>query len=775
MPHNPTVAIDATATVRHTGRPSDKPRPSRPPRRQRTAAPLAAAVLAALAAAAALPACSKDNGRDSAATTTTEASSGGPTTTAPPDQTGSDPVTDGIRIIVVSSQPDRASGPEARIRVVPARDQDPAGLQVSLGATEVTGQLTETDDGTLEGVVVGLVEGTNTLTATDGKTTTTQRIRSWPTAGPMISGPHLALLACATEAAGLGPATDADCSAPTQVTWSYVTTANTVVDLPANAGPGAWPADIATIDSGPFVVRHEVGVRNRSIYEIASLDPSAGRTPEGQTPAAGPERSAWNGRLIHRFGDGCGATFGQGRPNVAALAPDLLAQGYIVTSASFTSGAVLCNDVVAAETLMMVKERVIEAFGEPEATIGQGAGFGGALVHLVLQNYPGLLDGAAVVDPLPDIITAASGAAECSLLQAFYATPAGARLTPEQRQAIDGHASPTTCARWQSAAGGLVDPTVGCDPAISPDQIWSTTNPAGVRCTLADANRNQFGLDPATSQVARPFDNVGVQYGLEALQAGTIDIETFVTLNEAVGGYDPDGQPQPARTAADPIAIQTFYETGRVSAGVGDQPKVPLVEVDRWDDPSGAIGDHLRPFSLRARVLLGGPVELAPGLAIWTRPATTPTGRPSPVVEAVGVVDAWLGDLVDSGQAGSRRERLEAARPAEGIDSCTQADGKVRFDVHANDEDQPCATEFPTAGDPRMAAGGPLATDVLKCQLRPLDDTEYGAELSDDQYLRLLAVFPDGVCDWAAGGVGQTIPSMSDRSFEDVEVPADLA
>ena len=39
----------------------------------------------------------------------------------------------------------------------------------------------------------------------------------------------------------------------------------------------------------------------------------------------------------------------------------------------------------------------------------------------------------------------------------------------------------------------------------------------------------------------------------------------------------------------------------------------------------------------------------------------------------------------------------------------------------------------------------------------------------------LLEVFPTGVCDWSFTGVGQTTPSMPDRTFEDVVTPEQLA
>src|SRR3546814_12145957 len=47
-----------------------------------------------------------------------------------------------------------------------------------------------------------------------------------------------------------------------------------------------------------------------------------------------------------------------------------------------------------------------------------------------------------------------------------------------------------------------------------------------------------------------------------------------------------------------------------------------------------------------------------------------------------------------------------------------------------------------------MAAGGPPADDVIKCQLRPIARADYpGASEADMD--RLEEIFPDGVCDYS--------------------------
>jgi hypothetical protein len=69
---------------------------------------------------------------------------------------------------------------------------------------------------------------------------------------------------------------------------------------------------------------------------------------------------------------------------------------------------------------------------------------------------------------------------------------------------------------------------------------------------------------------------------------------------------------------------------------------------------------------------------------------------------------------------------------------------------------------------PRQVAGGPVAENIFKCSLKPLNlsDPGYGAvTFTADQRARLFAVFPDGVCNWDAPGVGQ-VPVNPWSTFE---------
>lgn len=712
----------------------------------------AAAALAMLAVLALVGGACSSNGNDRAgstngATTTEDPSTGGPTTSGPLGS-GTSPLRAGLRIEVLSSQPDRVSGDDARIRVTPPPGTPVSAIRVRVNETDATAGLTSAD-GHLEGVIDGLIEGNNTVTATAGGDEILQRIRAWPLTGPIISGPHLPLLACSTQEHGLGAPVDADCSAPPKVTWRYVTTAGTVADLPDLQVP---PADLAraTIDGTevPLYVRHERGVINRAIYDVTSID-----TTPGDATANGP---GWNQKLIYRAGGGCGTTYGQGTPTTGTDDTSLLRSGYAIATASFNNADVQCNDVLAAETTMMVKERVIEQLGPPTFTIGLGRDGGAAQLHLITQNYPSLVNGVVAASPLPDISSIWSGATDCGLLLHYFGTANGKALTEAQRRAVAGHASARTCQTWADTWLDTIDPTVGCDPKIAADAIYDpATNPGGLRCTLQDANRNQLGTDPATGWAQRPLDNLGIQYGLDALNDEAITVEQFLDLNTAIGGYSIDGAIGSAREAADPEAVLHAYETGRISMGGGDLTAVPIIDLDVFDDPTGATADRLRPFALRDRLTTDGAPETAPGFQIWT---ATPARQAKATAEAVAVMDEWLTALDADTTGGPIAAALERNRPEAAVDECAGAD-------------DPCADRFPISGDPRTAAGGPRSGHVIKCEVKAPDPADYEVDFTTQQWARLQATFAQGVCDWSGPSVNEMVPANPDRSYEDVPSP----
>ena len=66
-----------------------------------------------------------------------------------------------------------------------------------------------------------------------------------------------------------------------------------------------------------------------------------------------------------------------------------------------------------------------------------------------------------------------------------------------------------------------------------------------------------------------------------------------------------------------------------------------------------------------------------------------------------------------------------------------------------------CQQLYPAFATPRQVAGAPLANDIVKCQLKPIDWSDYGVSFTVEERSRLQEIFPNGVCDWSKPDVYQ--------------------
>lgn len=682
--------------------------------------------------------------------------------------TRADSVSGGDLLVSLTGTPTGGSSPKVTV------DGSPVDVTFTPGAG--------IHEGKLLGLVTGLPEGRSTIEVSVGAARARLAVTNHPVAGPIFSGPHLPLTACTTTDFGLAAAQPPLCDAPAKVSYRYVDTAGKFHDLP---DPANIPADAATVtldgSTLPFVVRDERGVINRGIYEISALDPSP------TTSAATWDPSRWNRRLVYRFGGGCGTLYTQGANMTGTPDPQELALGYVTATSTFDTFQVHCNDVLSAETALMVKEHFVEAYGLPDLTIGEG-GSGGAIQQLLIaQNYPGILDALGVTVPFPDAISISGGVVDCALLGRYYGSAAAAGWTDAQKVAVNGHLTSKTCDMWAATFAPAIDPS-NCGfsgiakgatnalpglehglPTVEQSLVYDpVTNPEGVRCTLQDTNVNIFGRDPATGFARRAWDNVGVQYGLDALNDGAISPDQFLDLNEDIGSFDIDGKPQAARVRADADAVEIAYRTGRVNEGGGDLRRIPIIAVNVYTDPQGDIHDRFRVFEIRDRLAGRDGTASVSNLAIWTRPLPPGSTLIDSLAGAVNlgasvatVLDEWATGIATDTSSRSRRAKVAAARPDLGVNACFTAEGEVVAkgpDVY--DRPGPCTDPYPVKGDPRTAAGSPQRGDVIACDLMPVDkalategdEAIYRVDLTGAQRERLAEVFPDGVCDWTRPG-----------------------
>ncbi|MGZ8667585.1 MAG: DUF6351 family protein, partial [Solirubrobacterales bacterium] len=403
-----------------------------------------------------------------------------------------------LSLEALSSRPDLVSDDDSLIGVqVPAGGR-PGDLVVTVNGSDRTSafQPVNGDPRRLRALIGGLTAGQNTVQAAiPGQPTATLTLVDHARQGPIFSGPRQTPYVCTTASNGLGPPTDgATCSAPTQVSYRYMSTDGSFHTL---ANPTSRPADLAqtttrdgrTVD---YVVRVESGVIDRSIYRWAVLAPG-GVTADG-----------WNHRLIYTFGGGCSAGYQQGSASLGSVLDDrMLSRGYSVLGSSLNVLNTACNDVLSAEAASMVKEHVIESLGEPPAwTMGWGGSGGSIQQQMIAQNYPGILDGLVPAASFPD--NSAPDYPDCRLLVNYFGTTQGAALSAAQRSAITGLSDANGCSAL-GAGADVVRASEGCiESVVGVANIFDpVSNPDGARCTIWDSLVNDYGKDPATGYARR--------------------------------------------------------------------------------------------------------------------------------------------------------------------------------------------------------------------------------------------------------------------------------
>ncbi|MGH1564648.1 DUF6351 family protein [Mumia sp. DW29H23] len=656
---------------------------------------------------------------------------------------------------VSNPRPDLVSGGDVLVRVTGATDD--ARVTLLLNGRRTSTALVEQADGSRTGVVSGLREGRNLLIAASGWRLATEIVTNHDITGPVLSGPQQQPFYCETEAFGLGPAEQPDCAAATKVTYQY-RSGSSFKPLP---DPTQVPADAATVTVGgrtfPYVVRLETGTINRAVYQVAGLY-------DGTDPSPTAPEATWNDRLVYTFGGGCNGGYHQGAGTGGVMDHMMLSQGYVVASSSLNVLDNNCSPIISAETAMMVKEHVVETYGAPVHTIGWGGSGGAIQQYTIADTYPGIVDGIVPSIGFPDVVTTTGPNADCRLLQRFYAG-AGASWTAEQQRAVTGYLNASSCVSWDLAFANRLTATDSC-PAVIPVEVrWdAATNPDGVRCAAMEQFVNQVGRDPETGFVRSALDNVGQQYGLAALAAGTIDAEQFVTLNEKIGGYDPAGVVVPERSRADLKAVRGSYRYGMVNTASQGLAETPVIDLRTYADVAGVPANfHTAEWSFVMRERLrkaNGDADNQVIVAHLPVPALTAAAS----AHAFASMEAWLTAIDGDHARGSKADKVVRNKPAALTDGCWLPTGQLAPTDWDKGGDA-CASIYKIGSNPRQVAGQSMAQDVVACALRPVRWSDYAVTFTADQKARLKAAFPDGVCDYSKKSRGWVPPGGTWQEF----------
>lgn len=689
-----------------------------------------------------------------------------------------------VTIDVLSSRADQVTGGDALVKI----SGGSAAPKVTVGGTDVSSAFMEDPAGGWVGLVSGLKDGENALVAAaDGKEASVTLVNH-PLNGTLFAGPQQKPFVCENEDNGLDSATDDACAAPTKIEYFY------------RAKGGEWkpfdekaerPTDIEAFKTPdgkevPLIVRREMGVINRSAYIIAILhDPAAGPLA---TPTA--NSTGWNGKLIYSFGGGVQANYHMGR-SLGMLSADqaliedrgagffdvFITRGYAIAAGSLNVMGTNNNDVTSAETVAKVKERFVEEFGKPKFTIGHGASGGSMQQHLIGNNYPGLLDGIMPARSYPDTMSFLQPLYDCELLaHAFEASSLD--WTDAQKDAVSGK-------HWgYCLRNGARYPNArpeNCDAAVA-DTLSAPPGIVGVRCTFQDNLASIFGTEtgdgaldalgnPAPSFARNPFDNVGVQYGLKALNDGVIDFDHFIDINTRVGGHDVNGKVVAARSVGDPEALRLAYSSGRVNSGAGGLATIPIVDIRSYtdgpppqphDQTDVDVHDGYHSAVMRARLIAANgsadnQVMLTAGSLGRTQLDTRTQGSAlgAAAAEGLGKLDEWLTAIAADTSDKPKAQKVIDNKPKDFVDACYPAVAGWHVGAFEKITDtERCGELFPFAADPRLAAGGPATNDVFKCVLKPVDAADYKG-LSAEQVEKVKQTFTEGVCDYSKPGVEQ--------------------
>ncbi len=724
-------------------------------------------------------------------------------------------------IDVVSSPAEYVSGDDARLLIdVPPGQIDK--VVITVDGVDVTEAFAPIDGDTLEGVVDGLALGDNTVEVRQensrGSAKATMVLTNHPITGPIFSGPQQDPFLCSTPGdyggAELAGPIDEDCSMETVVSFKYRTTSGGWADYDPSGPPPSDLAQTTTLDGKTvdYIVRWERGTINRFIYSIAVLSPDS-------QDVESPDLSAWNDRLIYRFQGGVGIGHYQGDPSRSRMLFEPgLSNGYAVVYSTGNKTGEHYNLVLGGETAIMVKDRFVSAYGNPDYTVGLGASGGGIQQYVYGQNHKSLLDAAIPVYSYPDMVTQTIHVGDCELIERWADTQVlqgnakwadwENRTLIEGMNAINGAPNPylqllpflpqgsSECVNgWRGLSPLALNPNFGTAPGVTPEQQ------AGTEWSHYGDAINVYGV-AADGFARRTWDNVGVQYGLEALVNGDISTAEFLDLNANVGSWknepdmvqegcpfiaalcpapadlaglapvpdiypnlidvwswrnmnlSADGGLTPApRAAADPEAIENAYAAGHVF--IGDM-EIPTIDWRNYLERELDMHNSHQSFAARQRLLDHD--GDASNHVIWFTDGNDAGSDFDQTALAFAVIDEWMAKI-DANPDKSVAEN----KPAMAVDSCFDVAGNLIYagadawsGILDDGAEGTCTSQFPLFSTSRIVAGGPISGYVFKCELQSVDSAiaagVYGGVSFDDADMAQLdAIFPDGVCDYSKG------------------------
>jgi len=598
-----------------------------------------------------------------------------------------------------------------------------------------------------------------------------------------------------------------DCSLATKINYFYRNSINQKIAAYSTDKP---PADqsinrvMINDQSVPEIYRVEHGTINRFIYVIAMLaDPAKGRQ----------DKSLWNNRLVYQFQGGSGIGFRQGKESGSHIInkrSEQLKLGYAVITSSANKTSYTYNMLLAEDTAMRVKRQFIALYGDPLYTVGVGGSGGGLSQYLLGQNGTDLLDALLPLYSYPDMISQTIYALDCDLLNTFYAYRSeqpnlfddwtlrsaiegmNARNSHDQRIGFLTPMNMLLDGQWPQMPKGnseCINGWFGLSTYIN-NPLQGFLRPYFAQNVLKQVKWNYW--EDLTSIFGRrsdgftktTWDNVGVQYGLEALKNGRISVATFFDLNSKIGGWREQPMLQAekigmlpliklplwlslwgnhnvtelrnglaARHQGDISAINSAYRSGQVFIG---KLTLPTLDIRHYLEDDLDMHHVSASFNTRLRIMQQQ--GHANNQVIWVSHKNF-----SPVVRGFAVMDQWMANIRQDPE-----HDVVASKPAQLLDSCFDvtgqpiATGNQVWNGQWNDQPAgACNKVYPMYSTVRIAAGAPWEASIFKCYLQDVEQAitqgVYGTIMMENHLTKLKAVFPDGVCDYHQGDAGRPV------------------
>ena len=213
---------------------------------------------------------------------------------------------------------------------------------------------------------------------------------------------------------------------------------------------------------------------------------------------------------------------------------------------------------------------------------------------------------------------------------------------------------------------------------------------------------------------------------------------------------------------ADPVALRVAYQDGRLNSGGGGLGAIPIIDFRVYTDQQFDIHDRYRSFVARARLTAAN--GSADNQVILTFPPESSRQMYVPM-NFLNLMIQWLDNSARDRSGDGAARKVARANHPELVDACWTPDGEKLVEPQTYDGPGRCNQLYPNHANPRIAAGAPLADDILKCTLKPVDPRDYVHTLTEGQLVSLRAIFPQGVCDFSRPGVGRELVRGTWRKY----------